>query len=108
MRRRPDGDDGGRDAPGGDEVIRNLADTQAMLAAGASKDLTAWLRFRNPPWGMRYPLLREVTYRGWIPIWSRRGFSQLLRMAEERERAEGPKQTTAVHAASRRPKEDVM
>jgi hypothetical protein len=66
------------------------------------------LRFRNPPWGMRYPLLREVTYRLWIPIWSRRGFSQLLRMAEERERAEGPKQTTAVHAASRRPGEDVM
>lgn len=66
------------------------------------------LRFRNPPWGMRYPLLREVTYRVWIPIWSRRGFSQLLRMAEEREGAEGPKQTTAVHAASRRPGEDVM
>jgi len=24
------------------------------------------LRFRNPPWGMRYPLLREATYRLWI------------------------------------------
>jgi hypothetical protein len=66
------------------------------------------LRFRNPPRGMRYPLLREVTYRLWIPMWSRRGFSQLLRMAQERERAKGSKQTTAVHAASRRPGEDVV
>ena len=42
------------------------------------------LRFRNPPWGLRYPLLRSVTYSIWIPIWSRRGFRNLLRMAEER------------------------
>jgi len=42
------------------------------------------LRFREPPWGLRYPLLRNVTYRAWIPIWSRRGFHNLLRMAEER------------------------
>jgi hypothetical protein len=48
------------------------------------------LRFRNPPWGMRYPLLRELTYRVWVPLWSRRGFSQLLHMAEEREQADAP------------------
>jgi hypothetical protein len=66
------------------------------------------LRFRNPPWGMRYPLLREVTYRFWIPIWSRRGFSQLLRMAVEREGAHGPAQPRAAQAASRRPGEDAM
>ena len=42
------------------------------------------LRFRNPPWGLRYPLLRNVTYRVWIPIWSGRGFRNMLRMAEER------------------------
>ena len=42
------------------------------------------LRFREPPWGLRYPLLRSVAYRIWIPIWSRRGFRNLLRMAEER------------------------
>jgi len=41
-------------------------------------------RFREPPWGLRYPLLRSVTARIWIPIWSRRGFRNLLRMAEER------------------------
>jgi hypothetical protein len=34
--------------------------------------------------GLRYPLLRTVTARVWIPIWSRRGFRNLLRMAEER------------------------
>jgi hypothetical protein len=54
------------------------------------------LRFRNPPWGMRYPVLREVTYRVWIPIWSRRGFKQLLRMAAERERAKEPTLTSAM------------
>jgi hypothetical protein len=42
------------------------------------------LRFRNPPWGLRYPMFRNVTYRVWIPIWSRRGFRNMLRMAEER------------------------
>jgi uncharacterized protein YndB with AHSA1/START domain len=42
------------------------------------------LRFREPPWGLRYPVLRSVTYRVWIPIWSRRGFRNLLRMAEAR------------------------
>jgi len=42
------------------------------------------LRFRNPPWGLRYPLLRSVTYRIWVPIWSRRGVGNLLRMADER------------------------
>jgi hypothetical protein len=54
------------------------------------------LRFRNPPWGMRYPVLREVTYRFWIPIWSRRGFKQLLRLAAERERAKEPALTSAM------------
>jgi hypothetical protein len=48
------------------------------------------LRFRAPPWGLRYPLLRNVTYRVWIPIWSRRGFRNLLRMAEERSTATSP------------------
>jgi Polyketide cyclase / dehydrase and lipid transport len=48
------------------------------------------LRFREPPWGLRYPLLRNVTYRVWIPIWSRRGFRNLLRMAEERSTATSP------------------
>jgi hypothetical protein len=42
------------------------------------------LRFENPPWGLRYPMLRTVTARFWIPIWSRRGFRNPLRMAEER------------------------
>jgi Polyketide cyclase / dehydrase and lipid transport len=41
------------------------------------------LRFREPPWGLRYPLLRSVTARIWIPIWSRRGFRNVLRMAED-------------------------
>ena len=50
------------------------------------------LRFRNPPWGLRYPVLRNITYRVWIPIWFRRGFKNLLRMAEgrAREAAAGP------------------
>jgi hypothetical protein len=64
------------------------------------------LRFRNPPWGMRYPLLREVTYRFWIPIWSSRGLSQLLRMAEEREAARGATHRIAAANATRRPEED--
>jgi hypothetical protein len=66
------------------------------------------LRFLNPPWGMRYPLLREVTYRLWVPIWSRRGFSQLLRMAEERERAQARAHRTTMPDESRRRGEDVM
>jgi Polyketide cyclase / dehydrase and lipid transport len=48
------------------------------------------LRFREPPWGLRYRLLRSVTYRIWIPIWSKRGFRNLLRMADERARAASP------------------
>jgi hypothetical protein len=35
---------------------------------------------------MRYPLMRSVTARVWIPIWFRRGFRKLLGMAEERPR----------------------
>jgi hypothetical protein len=66
------------------------------------------LRFRNPPWGMRYPLLREVTYRLWIPIWSRRGLSQLLHMAEERERAQAATGPTTMPGAGRRSEEDEM
>jgi hypothetical protein len=42
------------------------------------------LRFLEPAWGLRYPLLRNITYRIWVPIWSRRGLRNLLRMAEER------------------------
>jgi hypothetical protein len=48
------------------------------------------LSFREPPWGLRYPLLRSVTARIWIPIWSRRGFRNLLRMAEERSAVAAP------------------
>jgi hypothetical protein len=44
------------------------------------------LRFRNPPWGLRYPMMRSVTARVWIPIWFHRGFRKLLRQAEERTR----------------------
>lgn len=44
------------------------------------------LRFRNPPWGLRYPLLRNMTYRVSIPMWFRRGFRNLLKTAEERAR----------------------
>jgi Polyketide cyclase / dehydrase and lipid transport len=51
------------------------------------------LRFLEPPWGLRYPLLRNVTYRVWIPIWSRRGFRNLLRMAEERSRVASPERS---------------
>ena len=64
------------------------------------------LRFTDPPWGMRYPILREITYRLWIPIWSRRGFSQLLRMAEEREAARGATQRMTTSHASGRHSED--
>jgi hypothetical protein len=80
---------------------------EVSAAAGATSVLYTMrqLRFRNPPWGMRCPLLREVTYRFWIPIWSRRGLSQLLRMAEERERADGRMRTTMADA-SRRQGED--
>jgi hypothetical protein len=42
------------------------------------------LRFLNPPWGLRYPLMREVTYRMWIPAWYRKGFKNMLKMAAER------------------------
>lgn len=65
------------------------------------------LRFTDPPWGMRYPVLREITYRLWIPIWSRRGFAQLLRMAEEREAARGATQQLTVPLARGRQPEDV-
>jgi hypothetical protein len=51
---------------------------------------SAQLRFLEPPWGVRYPLLRNITYNIWIPIWSRRGFRNLLRMAEERSAVEAP------------------
>jgi len=64
------------------------------------------LRFVNPPWGMRYPLLREVTYRIWIPIWSRHGFNQLLHMAEEREPAHRPIRTRVMPDQSRPRPED--
>ena len=42
------------------------------------------LRFRNPAWGLRYPLVREITYRFWVPIWYGRGFRNMLRVADER------------------------
>ena len=39
------------------------------------------LRFREPPWGLRYPVVRTITARVWIRIWSGRGFRNLLRLA---------------------------
>jgi hypothetical protein len=45
------------------------------------------LRFVHPPWGIRYPVIREVTYRLWIPIWTGRGVRQLARLAHELEKA---------------------
>jgi hypothetical protein len=59
------------------------------------------LRFREPAWGLRYPLLRNATYRVWIPIWSRRGFRNLLRMAEERSAATSHGSAPARRAGSR-------
>jgi hypothetical protein len=47
------------------------------------------LRFREPPWGLRYPILRSITARIWIPIWYARGFRNLLRLAAERSRDRG-------------------
>jgi hypothetical protein len=44
------------------------------------------LRFREPPWGLRYPILRSITARVWFPIWMRRGFRNLLRLAGARAR----------------------
>jgi hypothetical protein len=44
------------------------------------------LRFVNPPWGLRYPILRNMTYRINIPLWYRRGFRKMLKLAEERAR----------------------
>ena len=46
------------------------------------------LRFQEPPWGLRYPLMRSITANVWIPIWLGRGFRSLLRLAEERSRVE--------------------
>jgi uncharacterized protein YndB with AHSA1/START domain len=43
-------------------------------------------RFLNPPWGLRYPVLRNMTYRINIPVWYGRGFRNMLKMAEERSR----------------------
>jgi hypothetical protein len=47
------------------------------------------LRFREPPWGLRYPILRSITARIWVPIWYGRGFRNLLRLAAERARDRG-------------------
>lgn len=40
-------------------------------------------RFDNPPWGMRFPLLRIGTHRMMIPLWLARGFRNLLTAAEQ-------------------------
>ena len=42
------------------------------------------VRFREPPWGMRSPILRSITARVWVPIWCRRGFRNMLKLAESR------------------------
>jgi uncharacterized protein YndB with AHSA1/START domain len=44
------------------------------------------MRFLNPPWGIRYPVMREGTYRMMIPAWLRKGFKNMLRMADDRAR----------------------
>jgi hypothetical protein len=44
------------------------------------------MRLREPAWGLRYPGLRSITARVWVPIWCGRGFRNLLRLAEERSR----------------------
>lgn len=71
-------------APGEGTFI-NRFEIDAAPGGGSRVTYTSiQLRFRNPPWGMRYPLLRSVTARVWVPIWCRHGFRNLLRMAEER------------------------
>jgi hypothetical protein len=35
---------------------------------------------------LRYPILRNMTYRINIPLWYRRGFRKMLKLAEERAR----------------------
>ena len=45
------------------------------------------LRFREPPFGLRYPLMRSVTANVWVPIWYKRGFHKMLKLAEEQSRA---------------------
>lgn len=47
------------------------------------------LQFREPPWGLRYPVLRSITARVWVPIWFARGFRNLLQLAGERAGASG-------------------
>ena len=42
------------------------------------------LRFLNPPWGLKYPIMRSMTYNINIPMWYRRGFRKMLKLAEER------------------------
>lgn len=70
-------------APGSGTFIHRFEIEPRGLASVVTY-VSKQLRFRNPPWGLRYPLLRNITYRVWIPIWYGRGFRNLLRMAEER------------------------
>jgi hypothetical protein len=60
------------------------------------------LEFREPPWGLRYPVLRSVTARVWVPMWFARGFRNLVRLSEQRARAEaGPTRQAASQSAPR-------
>jgi hypothetical protein len=52
-------------------------------------------RLREPPWGLRYPVLRSITARVWVPIWFGRGFRNVLRLAEERSRTRDDAATSA-------------
>ena len=73
-------------------------DTEATLvhryeiaARGSGSSVTYRVRqlvFKEPPWGLRWPVLRSVTARVSVPFWFRRGFRNLLRLAEERSRSE--------------------
>lgn len=75
------------------EIDREVASTRVVYTMRQ-------LHFGNPPWGLRYPLVREITYRVWIPIWTGRGFRQLLRLAAERETA--AQQTASSQVTSER------
>ena len=72
-------------------VVGLLAGPVASLNLG----LVLQKRLREPAWGLRYPVLRSITARVWVPIWCGRGFRNLLRLAEERARTrDGTASTT--------------
>jgi hypothetical protein len=70
----------------GEGTFVNRFDIEEEGAGSRVSYTNRQLRFRNPPWGLRYPLMRSITARVWVPIWYRRGFLKLLGMADERAR----------------------